>query len=61
VDRRRRHKGYEGRAAGVSTQEWIEAVLGWQARLASNSMVENALQLIMDPDITPMSRWDSRP
>jgi hypothetical protein len=47
--------------AGVSRQDWTEAVLGWQARVASNQMVQNALQLIMDPDVTPMSRWDNRP
>ena len=47
--------------AGVSTPQWTEAALGWQARIASSPMVENAAQLIMDPDVTPMSRWDNRP
>jgi hypothetical protein len=39
--------------AGVSTHEWTDAVLGWQARIASSPMVVNAIQLIMDPDVTP--------
>jgi len=47
--------------AGVSTQDWTEAVLGWQARVASNVMAQNALQLIMDPSLTKMTRWDNRP
>jgi hypothetical protein len=39
--------------AGVSTSEWTEAYQGWMARVASNPMVQNAAQLIMDPDVTP--------
>jgi len=39
--------------AGVSTPAWTEAVLAWQARIASSRMVENAAQLVMDPDVTP--------
>ena len=42
-----------GRRAGVSTSDWTEAARGWQTRVALNQMVQNAAQLIMDPDVTP--------
>ena len=55
------NRAMQAERAGVSKQEWIEAHAGWQARVASNAMVQNALQLIMDPGLTPMGPWDDRP
>jgi hypothetical protein len=54
-------RAMQAERAGVSTQQWIEAHAGWGARVASNVMVQNALQLIMDPEVTPMGFWDDRP
>jgi len=43
----------EAEKAGVSPQDWTAAVVGWQVRIGSNQMVMNAMQLIMDPEVTP--------
>jgi hypothetical protein len=41
------------REAGVSTADWTEARIGWVQRVNTNEMAMNAMQLIMDPDVTP--------